>query len=124
MEKKCLNCGDNLTGRVDKKFCSDYCRNIFNNQQRAYTNNYMRRVNTILKKNRKILCELNPSGKTTVHRNQLQKLGYDFDYFTNLYTTKTGKTYFFCYEHGYLPIENNFLALVCRENKENKNKNE
>ena len=28
----CLECGDHLKGRIDKKFCSDYCRNSFNNK--------------------------------------------------------------------------------------------
>lgn len=121
MEKLCLNCGEKITGRTDKKFCSDYCRNIYNNQQRSYTNNYMRNVNNALKKNRRILSELNPNGKATVHINQLQKLGYDFNYLTNIYKTKTGKTYYFCYEYGYLPLENNFFALVCRDKKENQN---
>jgi hypothetical protein len=25
--KKCLACGKQLKGRIDKKFCDDYCRN-------------------------------------------------------------------------------------------------
>ena len=25
--KKCLECDENVIGRIDKKFCSDYCRN-------------------------------------------------------------------------------------------------
>ena len=29
--KKCLSCGKLLKGRVDKKFCDDYCRNNYNN---------------------------------------------------------------------------------------------
>ena len=31
-ERKCLECGTVLKGRSDKKFCSDYCRNTYNNK--------------------------------------------------------------------------------------------
>lgn len=113
--RKCLNCGDVVTGRADKKFCSDYCRNIYNNQWRTYSDNYIKKVNNILKKNRKILTDLNPSGKTTVHRNQLLKLGFRFEFCTNIYTTQSGNVYHFCYEQGILAIDNDFYAIVKRE---------
>ena len=32
MEKQCLECGDKIVGRIDKKFCSDGCRNAYNNK--------------------------------------------------------------------------------------------
>ena len=32
MDKLCLECGDKLFGRIDKKFCSDACRNAYNNK--------------------------------------------------------------------------------------------
>ncbi len=30
--KTCLTCGAPLIGRVDKKFCDDYCRSMYNNK--------------------------------------------------------------------------------------------
>lgn len=118
MEEKriCPVCGDQIFGRVDKKFCSDQCRNTFNNQSKGYSTSYVRQVNTVLRKNRKILAELNPKGKTKVHKNQLTKKGFDFGFHTNIYTTKTGNIYYFCYEHGYLSLDDDFYALVTREN--------
>ncbi len=118
MEKQriCPVCGDPIYGRIDKKFCSDQCRNTFNNQRKGYSTSYVREINTILRKNRKILIELNPRGKSKIHKNQLVKKGFDFDFFTNVYKTKTGNTYYFCYEQGYLILENNYLALVSRDN--------
>lgn len=115
MKNVCLECGDPLVGRVDKKFCSDQCRNIYNNRLKQYSNNYIRRVNNILSKNRRILAKLNPSGKTTVHRNKLVEKGFNFSYFTNIYETKTGKQYYFVYEFAYLPLEKEYYALVMRE---------
>lgn len=112
--KLCLNCNIQIYGRVDKKFCSDGCRNAYNNELNKLSNNYMRRVNNTLKKNRRILAELNPHGTTKTHKDKLVVLGFDFKYFTNTYTTKKGQTYYFCYEYGYLPLDNNFFALVKR----------
>jgi len=42
--------------------------------------------------------------------------GFDFDYFTSIYTTKTGNVYYFVYEEGYLPLDDDYYALVRREN--------
>lgn len=118
MEEKriCPECGDPVYGRIDKKFCSDQCRNSFNNKSTGYSNNYVRHVNGILRKNRKILSELNPKGKSKVHLNQLKNKGFDFKFHTNLYITKNGNTYHFCYEQGYLKLDNDYFALVTRDN--------
>lgn len=115
MDKKCLECGEPMQGRSDKKFCSDQCRTTYYNRQNADTTNFMRNVNRVLRKNRKILAGLNPAGKAKVSKGQLLDEGFNFNYFTNVYKTKSGKVYYFCYEQGYLPIENNHFALVIRQ---------
>lgn len=115
MKSKCLECGDEFLGRVDKKFCSDQCRNTFNNRLNSDANNYVRNINHILRKNRKILEDLNLKEKTKVHKSQLASKGFNFNYFTNIYKTKTEKEYFFCYDMGYLPIEDDFFMLVVRK---------
>ena len=115
MEKACLDCGESIRGRADKKFCSDQCRNNYNNQLNSDSNNYIRNVNNILRKNRRILSELNPEEKSKAHKNKLLEKGFNFSYFTNTYTTKKGATYYFCYEQGYLPLENDFYFLVMRK---------
>lgn len=97
---------------MDKKFCSDQCRNEFNNKRNRDDNNYIRNVNNILRKNRRILFQLNPHGKSTTHGDKLSQKGFDFNYYTSTYTTKAGAVYYFCYEYGYLPLDNNFYALV------------
>lgn len=115
MEKTCPVCGDRIIGRVDKKFCSDQCRNAFNNKQNSDQTNYVRKVNNILRKNRRILAQLNPNGKMVVTKGQLQVEGFNFNYYTDIYTTKAGKQYYFCYEQGYLAVENEHYALVVKK---------
>ncbi|MBL6448728.1 hypothetical protein JMN32_20615 [Fulvivirga sp. 29W222] len=114
-EKTCLECGTKIFGRIDKKFCSDQCRNSYNNKLNSDGTNYIRNINNILRKNRRILMSLNPNGKSKTHRSKLAEKGFDFNYFTNTYTTKAGAIYYFCYEYGYLPIDNDFFALVKKQ---------
>ncbi len=116
MEKrKCNECGQTLSGRKDQKFCSDYCRNTFNNRLNEDATNYMRRINNILRKNRRILSRLNPKGKITVDGITLAEEGFNFHYYTNMYTTKTGSAYFFCYEQGYLKLDDDRYMLVHKQ---------
>jgi len=115
MKRNCLECGDLFDGRIDKKFCSDQCRNTFNNRNNKDAINLVRNINNILRKNRRILEELNPNGKAKVSKANLLDMGFNFHYFTNIYTTKNGKDYYFCYEQGYLPIEDDYFMLVKKE---------
>jgi predicted nucleic acid-binding Zn ribbon protein len=113
--KACPVCGDPIIGRMDKKFCSDQCRNTFNNRKNNYSSDTIRKIDKILKNNHRILMLLNPDGKTKVSKKRLLSQGFNFEYFTNIYHTQKGTTYFFCYEQGYLPIEGDFYALVERK---------
>ncbi|NCT09863.1 MAG: hypothetical protein GW772_07275 [Flavobacteriia bacterium] len=116
MEKKvCLECQEPIKGRIDKKFCSDYCRNTYNNSVAKDSKNLVRNINNRLKKNYKILSELNDSGKTRVSRTKLYDKGFDFQLFTSIYQTKTGNTYFYVYDEGYLALENDWFLLIKKE---------
>ncbi len=54
-EKKCLECGEPLMGKVDKKFCSDACRNAYNNKLNSDSTALMRNINYILRRGRLVL---------------------------------------------------------------------
>jgi hypothetical protein len=112
--KTCPECSTKITGRIDKKFCSDQCRITHNNRLNSDETNYVRNVNNILRRNRRILTELNTTGKTKVSTSRLRENGFDFRYFTNLYKTQDGAVYHYCYEQGYLAIENDFYLLVVK----------
>ena len=115
MSKNCLECGDKIVGREDKKFCSDGCRNAYNNKMNKDHTNLMRNINNKLRKNYRILTELNPEGKTKTTKNKLISRGFDFDLITSVYTTKTGNTYYFVYDQGYMTVENEGYVLVKKE---------
>lgn len=115
-EKKCLECGDVLVGRIDKKYCSDHCRNAFNNRLNKDSKNLVRNINNRLRKNYRILNSFPlKDGKTKTTKMRLMDKGFDFEYITNLYTTKKGSTYYFVYDLGYLPLDHDHYIIVKRE---------
>ncbi|MFY8096963.1 MAG: hypothetical protein ACOVMH_04025 [Flavobacterium sp.] len=113
--KTCLECGEKIVGREDKKFCSDSCRNSYNNKINKDQTNLMRNINNKLRKNYRILVELNPDGKSKTTRNKLMTKGFDFEYLTSIYKTKTGNTYYFIYDYGYMELDNEQYILVKKE---------
>lgn len=113
--KTCLECTETIVGREDKKFCSDACRNAFNNKINKDSNNFMRTVNNKLRKNYRILVELNTDGKSKTTRARLLSKGFDFELYTNIMKTKNGNTYHFLYDQGYLALENDNYMLVKKD---------
>lgn len=111
----CLECGEKIIGRSDKKFCNDACRNAYNNKQNKDSTNLMRNVNNKLRKNYRILVEVNIDGKTKVARSKLESLGFDFDYFTNVKVYKNGSEYKFIYDYGYKLLEEDFVLIVKKQ---------
>jgi hypothetical protein len=115
--KLCLTCKKPLKGRTDKKYCDDYCRNNFNNQLKAGTTNLVRNINNALGKNRRILDSLFASGDETTKttKEKLLQRGFQFKYITHVYNNKKGNTYYFCYDLGYLPLDNDWFLVVKRK---------
>lgn len=114
--KTCLSCGKTIKGRADKKFCDDYCRNNYNNQHKAKSSHsaYVRNINNALLKNRRILESLKGDREEHIKasKEKLLGLGYNFKLLTHFFKTKEGKTYFWCYEYGYLPLDNDWYLIV------------
>ena len=115
MNRYCLDCKVLLNGRSDKKFCNDACRSNYNNKRNSHNQGYIRQVNSILKKNRNILDKLNPQGKTKVLKTELIKQGFSFKHFTHILETHRNNSYFFCYDCGYLLINEREYLLVKKE---------
>lgn len=110
--RTCLECGELLTGRIDRKFCSDACRIAYNNRVYRKENVFIQKINKKLKRNRDILKALNPEGKARVSKEDLLKKGFSFNFFTHQLKTKKGQVYTFVYEYGYLPLEDGMFFLV------------
>jgi hypothetical protein len=114
--ENCLECGEKIIGRSDKKFCNDGCRNAYNNQHNKDSSNLMRNVNNKLRKNHRVLSEQRyTEGKAKTTRNKLFSEGFDFDYFTTLKIYKNGAEYRFVYDIGYKLLEDDWILLVRKE---------
>lgn len=111
-KKNCLHCESVFPGRSDKKFCCDQCRSAFNNKHKNEEEKLIIKVNAVLRKNRTIMKRINPNGNSTVNKDFLLALGFNFKYFTNIYHTKTGSEYCFCYDHGFMLLDNGKVLLV------------
>jgi len=117
--RKCLECGEKISGRSDKKFCTDYCRNTYHNRQNSDQIAIVRKINFVLRRNRKILETLNTNVKTKVKQSKLLSKGYNTAYHTHTYTTSKNITYYFSYDYGYCEIDKEFILIV-KDNKKDR----
>ena len=113
--RKCLECSEPLRGRIDQKFCNDSCRNAYNNKKRHEHKNLIRKIDKILHKNRNILTKLCQFEKTTTVKLALKSEGFDFNYHTNIFETKNGKIYYFCYDYGFCDLDEKDKILIVKK---------
>ena len=104
---KCPNCGEEVIGRSDKKFCSTYCKSNYHYQATVEKESSYINIDRQLKLNRRILKDFNRAGKSTVRIEKLIAQGFDSKYITHWWKNKKGDTYLFCYEYGFLSKKEN-----------------
>ena len=108
----CENCGKEIKGRSDKRFCDDNCRNTFNHQKKIPDNEIMSPVINILKKNRGILSAIYAGDKNPIlNKLQLVALGFNFDYCTDRRVLQ-GIEYYFCFDYGYEVLVSGEYAVL------------
>src|SRR3954465_11057682 len=109
----CLECGKPVKGRIDKKFCDDYCRNAYNNKSKIEESAYVRKINQGLKRNRRILEELlGTEGLSKQSKANFINNGFKFHFHAHQYVNKKRNIYYFCYEYGFLPLEGDSYLIV------------
>lgn len=113
-EKTCLTCGIQLRGRRDKKFCTDQCRSAHYNRINHGSSHALRHVNTVLRKNWRILHELTTESVNSVTEDALRIRGFDFNYFTSIKESRDGSALYYCYDLGYVRAARDHYMLVDR----------
>lgn len=98
-QKNCMDCGAAIQGRVDKKFCDDSCRTNFHNQKYKTHQAGFRKIESILRSNRKILAQFLQEGVQTPSKEMLEQAGFNFDYFTH--RDNKNPHHFFVYDVGF-----------------------
>lgn len=116
-EPRCLYCNEKMQGRSDKKFCNANCRSSYHNQNKNAQEHYIREINKQLRKNRSALKKACPWGKATVRKEFLKQLGMDFKYITHSWKSQYGNLYFFCYDYGYMQVDDPLKVLIIQQQK-------
>jgi len=111
-ERLCLECQTKLVGRRDKKFCDAACRSAHNNRTTSDGSLLVRKINRSLARNRRILVEKLKGSTTKAYKSDLEKEGFNFNYYTHIYTSKADKTYYYVYDYGYLLMSDKMLLIV------------
>ncbi|MCU4173829.1 hypothetical protein [Carboxylicivirga sp. N1Y90] len=111
----CLYCDELIVGRSDKKFCTAQCKSAYHNQNESTSEAYMRTLNKQLRTNRRALHTACPSGKATVRKSFLIKLGMNFKYLTHTWRNQSGTLYYFCYDYGYTPSMESGKVVIIQE---------
>ena len=101
MKRLCLNCGKELTGRADQKFCDSLCRSQYHNIKKNESNAIRNRIITALNKNYRILSNLIASGRDCAELSEMEQLGFIPSCITSV--VKGDKTHdeFVCYDITY-----------------------
>lgn len=111
MKRICANdgCQNVLEGRVDRKFCSDYCKSDHHYKKRKERGEvyFKKTVDDVLRTNRRILQEYNQAGKSWVRKEELLQNGFNPRFFTHFWKNHKKETYLFCYEQGFRETTDN-----------------
>jgi hypothetical protein len=109
----CLECGDKIKGRSDKKFCNDACRSAHHNKKNKVASNPQKTINNLLSKNRRILKDcFEQSEHNTVPIIKLENKGFVFNFYTHLIDSNKGQSYRYCYDFGYSPGSNGEVHIA------------
>lgn len=99
----CLECGEDLKGRIDKVFCSSYCKSTYHyKKNRDDDQNLFKKIDDQLKLNRRLLKNFNKAGKAVIRKEDMLKENFNPKYFTHYWKNQKGDIYLFCYEFGFL----------------------
>lgn len=112
----CENCGRELFGRIDKRFCNDNCRNEFNRKKKQQeiqkANESMPEILKIIKRNYEILLSfgaIEEGSEIFIPKETLLKKGFNFRFFTSI---DERKKYFYCFERGWREV---FESIYIRD---------
>ena len=107
-----MECGVNLIGRIDKKFCSDGCRNAYHNRIYRAESGNIKDVNRILARNHRVLKELFDRNIRKCTKEMLWEQGFNFTYFTSSEQDTVSSRNYFCYDFEYFYIDKEFIFIV------------
>ncbi len=115
----CVQCNQFIRGRSDKKFCSIQCKNQFHRNLKTQNQSTIQQIDQILHRNHAICSELmrNEKGqKQMFPKLLLEKMGFNFNYFTGSYFNTQKKVYHYIYDYSWMEFSNRDV-LIIRQSK-------
>lgn len=109
-EKTCLECGESISGRKDKKFCSLACKNDYNNKKNLALSRYRHGIMSQISKNYKLLETLVSEQITTIPISELETQGFDANCITGCSLGKA-HTEYHCFDIIYRKTSKKIFAL-------------
>ena len=113
-----MYCAHPISGRSDKKFCGDSCRNSYNNDKNRDRNLLVKKFHQRLQKNHRILNSLlQDETEKKVFKIALVEAGFNLQSVTSYTSDPQGVAYFFVYEIGFRILDEHIMHLTRSKNK-------
>lgn len=105
--RHCIGCQEPIEGRKGKLFCSVSCKSAYHyaRKREEEKGSLYQTIDEQLKLNRRLLQHFNRSGKSTIRVEKLLMAGFNPHYFTHYWKNQKGQVYLFCYDVGFLSLE-------------------
>lgn len=107
----CLECGHEVYGRTDKKFCCDSCRSRYNNRIRATRRSIRVRTLRSIERNYGILEKILESGLHSYDMAALCDVGFRKENMTGLRKFRSGHMECRCFDLTYCITERKIFNL-------------
>lgn len=99
--QRCLQCGGEVYGRKDKKFCSEECKNHWHNSRTSPSRNYRNRILTNISSNYRILRTLLSLGSGGAEIADLEAMGFKRNCVTGYTKNRNGGDELRCFDIKY-----------------------
>ena len=110
-KQTCLECGREIYGRPDKKFCSLKCKNGHNNREMMHWRWYHNRVLTGLNTNHRILDRMEKEGVKSAGMEELRIMGFDPSYMTGSRRGRHVHEERYCFDISYCQSESRIYNI-------------
>lgn len=108
---KCLHCGRTITyGRTDRKFCSDSCKNTYNNFLRKVHCTYKTRIDKAIARNYTILNNLVKLKVDQITMAEAQAMGFNPCFVTS-HSKESGHSLYTCYDISFRISESRIFNI-------------
>lgn len=97
----CLECGENLSGRSDKLFCSLPCKNSFNNRRHKIKAAFIKETQKNISRNYSILEMLLTEKMHSISIDEITRLGFDCSLSTGFSLGTNRRIKYRCYDISY-----------------------